>query len=42
MPPISARTPILRINRSLGYEPLRGTYRIAAKLQDVAQIMARN
>ncbi|XOK60633.1 N-acetyltransferase family protein [Paenibacillus elgii] len=34
----SMNAPILRINRSLGYEPLRGTYRLTAKLRDVAQL----
>ncbi|GLI08488.1 GNAT family N-acetyltransferase [Paenibacillus tyrfis] len=38
----SMNAPILRINRSLGYEPLRGTYRLTAKLQDVARLAARN
>ncbi|MFB0846023.1 GNAT family N-acetyltransferase [Paenibacillus oleatilyticus] len=37
----SMNAPILRINRSLGYEPLRGTYRLTAKLRDVAQLAAK-
>ncbi|NEN84087.1 GNAT family N-acetyltransferase [Paenibacillus elgii] len=38
----SMNAPMLRINRSLGYEPLRGNYRLTAKLRDVARIAARN
>ncbi|WP_088833703.1 GNAT family N-acetyltransferase [Paenibacillus tyrfis] len=38
----SMNAPMLRINRSLGYEPLRGTYRLTAKLRDVARLAARN
>ncbi|MBB6672041.1 GNAT family N-acetyltransferase [Cohnella nanjingensis] len=32
----STNEPILKINRRLGYEPLRGSYRIVAKLKEVA------
>ncbi len=37
----SMNAPILRINRNLGYKPLRGTYRMAAKLQDAARTTVR-
>ncbi|MFD0671225.1 GNAT family N-acetyltransferase [Cohnella sp. GCM10027633] len=38
----SHNLPILRINRSLGYVPLRGSYRIVAELQTVKEAISDN
>ncbi|MBB6730700.1 GNAT family N-acetyltransferase [Cohnella zeiphila] len=35
----SANEPILRLNRSLGYKPLRGTYRMSGNLREIERCL---